>query len=148
MLNIDFVAIITQFSINCALLVGLGIYLVCTFSWESSSKQEEEAAKQFHEMRANLKDKQGASSQDDNSAHESLLPPDESEIMGNNMGRTQFFEFSAIAPNMTNIQGVNANMRAQQRHFMQETMNNSGACKCLQPCSPSLFCFACSQRER
>ena len=39
-LNIDFVAIITQVSFNLVLVTALAIYLLCTYSWESVSKQE------------------------------------------------------------------------------------------------------------
>ena len=47
-LNIDFVALILQFGINFALLLGFCVYVYCTYSWEFNSKQDEEAAKQFH----------------------------------------------------------------------------------------------------
>jgi len=42
-LNIDFVAIITQFGVNIVLILALSIYLAYTHSWDSNSKQEEEA---------------------------------------------------------------------------------------------------------
>lgn len=42
-LNLDFVAIIAQLAINVALCLGVGTYLLSTYSWESNSKQEEEA---------------------------------------------------------------------------------------------------------
>ena len=50
-LNLDFVAIITQFSIDVVILVGLVIYLLCTHSWNDNSKQDEEAADHFNQMR-------------------------------------------------------------------------------------------------
>ncbi len=53
-LSIDFLAIITQFALNLALIVSLIIYLLCTATWESVSTQEEEAEKQFLQLRANL----------------------------------------------------------------------------------------------
>ena len=42
-LNLDFVAIISQFGLNLAFVLGLAIYLGMTYSWEANSKQEEEA---------------------------------------------------------------------------------------------------------
>lgn len=127
-LNIDFVAVIFQVSLNALILIGLGIYLYCTYSWESNSKQEEEAAKQFHQMRANLKTKQ-ATDAAENSVQESLLPRDQSAYMRNIMGSTQLFDITAIAPNATQLHGINANVRQQQRNFMQDTMNLSGDSK-------------------
>jgi len=38
---------------------------------------------------------------------------------------TQLFDLTAIAPNATNIQGINANTRQLQRRFMQDSINNS-----------------------
>jgi hypothetical protein len=37
-LNIDFIAIITQFAINIALILALMIYLVYTHPWDSNNK--------------------------------------------------------------------------------------------------------------
>ena len=128
-MNIDFVALIFQVCLNAAILLGLGIYLYSTYSWETNSKQEEEAAKQFHQMRANLKTKQATDTGEENSVQESLLPRDQSAYMRNIMGSTQLFDITAIAPNATQLHGVNANVRQQQRNFMQDTINLSSARK-------------------
>ena len=71
-LNLDFLAIISQLTLNLVLIFGLAIYLVYTYSWESNTKQEEEAETQFNEMRANLARNKAANN--DNSVQESLLP--------------------------------------------------------------------------
>ena len=47
-LNLDFLAIIIQFVVNFVLLLALAIYLLWSYSWDSNTQQEEEAAKQFH----------------------------------------------------------------------------------------------------
>ena len=36
-LNLDFLAIIAQFAINFALLLGLCIYVLCTYSWDPNT---------------------------------------------------------------------------------------------------------------
>ena len=69
-LNLDFLALIIQFAVNFVLLVGLGVYLACSYSWDSNTQQEEEAARQFHELRATLNRRRP----DQDSVHESLLP--------------------------------------------------------------------------
>ena len=67
-LNNDFVAIISLVSLDFVAIIALVIYLGYTYSWESNTKQEEEAQNQFHEMRATLLRKQGANITTDNSA--------------------------------------------------------------------------------
>ena len=56
---------------------------------------------------------------ENSSVHESLLPRDQVSMAQN----TGLFDLTAIAPNATNIHGVNADMRMQRRMFMQDSIN-------------------------
>ena len=60
-----------------------------------------------------------------------LLLPGDSMFGGNisNIKSSLTIDLTAIAPNATNIQGVNANSRLMQRRFM-DSINNSGTGKC------------------
>lgn len=59
-----------------------------------------------------------------------LLLPGDSMFGGNisNIKSSLTIDLTAIAPNATNIQGVNANSRLMQRRFM-DSINNSGTAR-------------------
>ena len=130
-LNIDFVAIISLITVDVIAIIVLAIYLGFTYSWDASTKQEEEAQQQFHEMRAYLLRKQGANiTQDNQDELDSMKGGDNTfgqNLSGGGAGTNQtLFNITAIAPNTSNIQGTsNKNVRQLQRNFMTDSVNSS-----------------------
>ena len=103
--NLDFLALIIQFAVNFVLLVGLGVYLGCSYSWDSNTQQEEEAARQERALRATLNKRQ----RDNEMVHESLLPAQEDNSLTGGFPGSHTLDISAIPTHLSRDQGNNVN---------------------------------------